>query len=179
VLPLPTWRRSSSKLDRKEVEVRRFSRRTTIVTVGMALVVATSVIAYAFWTGVGAGTGNAQTGNTGQPLVVNQLGTPTGLVPGGPAASLSGNFDNPNAAPVFVNQVTATVGTITPAQADGSKPPCTAADFSVGGTANVNAQIPPGSGQGNWSGLTLSLLNTATNQDNCKNVTVQINYTTT
>lgn len=157
----------------------RFSRRTTIISVGMALVIATSVIAYAFWTGVGGGTGQAQTGNTGQPLVVNQSGTPTGLVPGGPAANLGGNFDNPNAAPVFVNQVTATVGTITPAQADPAKPACVAADFAVGGTANVNAQIQPGLGQGSWSGLTLSLLNTAANQDNCKNVTVQINYTTT
>jgi hypothetical protein len=145
----------------------------------MALVVATSVIAYAFWTGVGAGTGSAQTGNTGQPLVVNQSGTPTGLVPGGPAASLSGNFDNPNAAGVFVNQVTATVGTITPAQADLSKPACTAADFAVGGVANVNATIPSGIGVGSWSGLTLQLLNTPANQDNCKNVTVQLNYATT
>ncbi len=159
--------------------MRKFSRRTTIIASSTALVLATSVVAFAFWTGVGAGTGNAQTGNTGQPLTVNQSGTPTGLVPGGPAAALSGNFDNPNGSGVFVNQVTGAVAAVVPAQFDPAKPPCTAADFVVGGTANVNAVIPPGNAQGSWSGLTLELLNTNANQDNCKNVTVSINYTTT
>jgi hypothetical protein len=159
--------------------VRRFSRRTTILSLGMALVVASSVIAYAFWTGVGAGTGNAKTGNTGAPLVVNQTTTPTGLVPGGPSALLAGNFNNPNAAGVFVNSVTGTVASVAPAQADLTKPACKTTDFAIGGTANVNNTIPPGNNKGSWSGLTLSLLNTPNNQDNCKNVTVTINYATT
>ena len=151
-----------------------------MISVGMALVVATSVIAYAFWTGVGTGSGTAQAGNTGAPLTVKQTVTPTGLVPGGPAASLLGNFDNPNAAGVFVNSVTGSVASVAPLQAiDPLQPPCDPNDFVVGGTANVGATIPPGNGVGAWSGLTLSLTNTAVNQDNCKNVTVTINYTTT
>jgi hypothetical protein len=159
--------------------VRKFSRRTTVISVGMALVVATSVIAFAFWTGGGAGTGHAQAGNTGLPLVVNQTGTPTGLTPGAPGAPLSGDFDNPNATGVFVNQVIGVVSAVAPVQANPAKPPCDFHDFVVSGTANVGAAIPSGNHQGSWSGLTLSLTNTAVNQDNCKNVIVTIDYTTT
>jgi hypothetical protein len=157
--------------------VRKFSRKTTIIATSLALVIATSAIAFAFWTGVGSGSGSAATGDTATPLVVNQTSTPTGMTPGGPAATLSGNFDNPNASGVFVNQVTATISAVTPGS-DGTKPPCTASDFSLVGPATVNAEIPPGNAQGSWSGITLQLLNTASNQDNCKNATVSISYAT-
>jgi hypothetical protein len=157
--------------------VRKFSRKTTIIAASLALVVATSVVAYAFWTGIGSGSGSAQTGDVAAPLVVNQTSTPTGLVPGGPAATLEGNFDNPNASGVFVNQVTATIAAVTPGS-DGSKPPCTAGDFLLVGPATVSTEIPPGAAQGAWTGITLQLLNTASNQDNCKNATVSISYGT-
>jgi hypothetical protein len=169
----------SFRLENRGVEVLKFSRRTTIIASTMALVVATSVVAFAFWTGVGAGTGQAQTGNTGQALVVKQTGPPTGLVPGGPAATLSGNFDNPNAAGVFVNTVKATIASVTPAVGpDLTKPNCQTSDFQlVNDTATVNDTIPPGNGQGAWGGITIKMLNTAANQDNCKNATVNLSYT--
>lgn len=155
----------------------KFSRRTIIIT--MAIVVATSVAAFAFWTGVGAGTGQAQTGTTGQALVVKQTGPPTGLVPGGPAATLSGNFDNPNGSAVFVGSVTAAITGVTPAAPqDPTKPACTTADYQlVNPTATVNANVNPGNGQGAWGGITIQMLNTAANQDNCKNATVNLSYT--
>jgi hypothetical protein len=43
----------------------------------------------------------------------------------------------------------------------------------------VNAQIPAGSPVGSWSGYTLSMVNAATNQDNCKSFAVPITYTIT
>jgi hypothetical protein len=151
--------------------VLKFSRRTTIIT--MAIVVATSVAAFAFWTGVGAGTGQAQSGTTGQALVVKQTGPPTGLVPGGPAATLSGNFDNPNGSAVFVGSVTAAITGVTPAAPqDPTKPACTTADYQL-----VNPNVPSGNGQGAWGGITIKMLNTAANQDNCKNATVNLSYT--
>jgi hypothetical protein len=155
--------------------VLKFSRKTTLIASVMALVVVTSVVAYAFWTGIGGGAGTAQAGDSADPLVVNQTSTPTGLVPGGPAATLEGNFDNPNASGVFVNQVTATISAVTPG-ADGSKPPCTAGDFDLVGPATVSDEVPPGVGVGSWTGITLQLLNLPHNQDNCKNATVSISY---
>jgi hypothetical protein len=92
--------------------------------------------------------------------------------------ALSGNFTNPNSGSVYITAVTATV-TAFSVQADNSKPPCTQADFSISGTANVAAQIPSGSGVGAWSGLSLNMTNAGTNQDNCKNITVPIAYTAT
>jgi hypothetical protein len=139
---------------------------------------ATSVIAFAFWTGVGSGTGNASTGDAPLALTVNQTTTVTGLTPGAPPVTLSGNFDNPNSTGVFINQVTATISSVPPGP-DPSKPPCTAADFALIGPAIVNAEIPPGNGVGSWTGITLQLLNNPTqNQDNCKNATVGISYGT-
>lgn len=157
----------------------KFSRRTTIIASTMALVVATSVVAFAFWTGVGTGTGQAQTGSTGQALTVNQLGPPTGLVPGGPTATLSGNFNNPNGSAVFVTSVKAAITGVTPAAPqDPAKPACTASDYElVNDTAVVNDNVPSGNAKGAWSGITIRMLNTAANQDNCKNATVNLSYT--
>ncbi len=89
---------------------------------------------------------------------------------------MSGNFNNSNSGPVFVAAVTASVTTFS-AQADGTKPACTQADFSITGSASVNAEIAVGNGVGLWSGLSLNMTDATTNQDNCKNISVPIAYT--
>ena len=109
-------------------------------------------------------------------ITVNQTSTASGLYPGGPAATLSGNFDNPNASSVKISSITAAIGSISNGSSDGSKPACTASDFSIGGSVGT-ATVPSGNGVGSWSGLTIQLLNTAANQDNCKGATANINYT--
>lgn len=91
---------------------------------------------------------------------------------------MSGNFDNSNSGNVFITAVTASV-TAFSVQSDPAKPPCTQADFAITGTASVAAQIAPGNGVGTWSGLSLGMVNAATNQDNCKNLTVPIAYVAT
>ena len=156
----------------------KFSRRTTIIASTMALVVATSVVAFAFWTGVGTGTGQAQTGTTGQALTVKQTGPPTGLVPGGPVATLSGNFDNPNNSPVFVGSVQAQISGLTPGPIQNpNERACSVNDYAlVNPTTVVNANIPSGNAQHFWSGITIRMLNTP-DQDNCKGATVTLDYT--
>jgi hypothetical protein len=154
--------------------VLKFSRRTTIIT--MAIVVATSVAAYAFWTGIGSGTGSAQadTGPTTQ-LTVNQTVFPTGLVPGGPEGEAKGNFINLNTSGVHVNAVKATIDSVTPGPGPN---PCTAADFKLtDDTAEVGAVVPPGSPSGSWAGIKIKMLETGVNQDSCKGATVILKYT--
>ncbi len=70
-------------------------RKRASATLGvlLALVVVGGVFAY--WTQSGSGSGTAQAGTT-VPVTVNQTSPITGLYPGGPAQTLSGNFDNPN-----------------------------------------------------------------------------------
>lgn len=146
---------------------KKLSKKWAII--GTAGLLAVGGAAYAYWSNVGSGTGTAETG-TNQSVTVNQISTVTGLAPGLPAQPLSGNFDNPNSGPVFVTAVTATVtGT--------DKTGCTATDYTIAGTAAVNAEVPAGSGVGSWSGLTIQFNNKATNQDACKNAVVSIAYT--
>ena len=126
--------------------------------------------AFAYWTNTGAGTGDAATG-TNVPVVVNQTSTVTGMAPGIAAQTLSGNFDNPNAGPVYVASVTAVVsGT--------DKTGCTAADYTIAGTATVGTEVASGTGKGAWSGLTIQFNNkSGVNQDACKNAVVSLAYT--
>ena len=151
-------------------------KRTAVVVYAAFLVLTLGGIAFAFWTAGGAGSGTASAG-TSASVTVNQTVSPTGLFPGATTA-LSGNFDNPNSGNVYVAAVTASVTPFS-VQADATKPACTQADFSISGTANVGTEIVPGTGVGSWSGLSLTMIDAATNQDNCKNITVAITYAAT
>jgi galactokinase len=153
------------------------SRKMKLTLIITVVLLGFAAAAFAYWTGVGSGSG-AATVTTPSAVTVNQTnGAITNLYPGDPGQALSGDFDNPNAAKVYIHNVTAVVHTFS-SQTDGSKPACTQADFSIGGAATVDAEVPAGSGVGSWSGLTVSLTdNAATNQDNCKGLSIQIDYT--
>jgi hypothetical protein len=149
--------------------MKRYGRRTTTIAAGSVILLVGAGAAFAYWTNSGTGAGDADTG-TNVAIVVNQTSTVTGMAPGVAAQSLSGNFDNPNAGPVYVAAVTATVtGT--------DMPGCGATDYTIAGTATVAAQVPAGTGVGSWSGLTIQFNNKAgVNQDVCKNANVVIAY---
>ena len=139
-----------------------------VAFVASVVVLASAVGAYAYWTQGGSGTGTA-TADTTSSITVNQTSSVTGLYPGGPAAGLSGNFDNPNSSPVTISSVTATVSSVSP-------PGCATSNFSIGGSMG-STTVPSGSGVGAWSGLTISLDETGVNQDVCKGATANIAYT--
>jgi hypothetical protein len=141
----------------------------------VVVLIGAAVGAYAYWTQGGGGTGTAAVDTT-SAITVNQTSTVTGLYPGGPAATLSGNFNNPNASAVTISSITAVVSSISNGSSDASKPACTPADFSIGGSVGT-ITVPSGIGVGSWTGLTIQLLNTAANQDNCKGATANISYT--
>jgi hypothetical protein len=149
--------------------MRAISRKKKVVVLAAAMV-GIGGAAFAYWTTTGGGSGDASTGTT-VAVTVNQTSTVTGLRPGGAAQALSGNFDNPNGGPVYIASVTAVVtGT--------DQVGCDATDYTVAGTAPVNAQVAAGNGVGSWSGLTIAFNNKpAANQDACKGATVSISYT--
>lgn len=144
--------------------MRRISKNWAVaLTVGL---LAIGGAAFAYWTTTGSGSDTADTGGT-VPIVVNLTSTVTGLAPGLPAQALAGNFDNPNAGPVYVAAVTATVtGT--------NIPGCDATNYVVAGTAPVAVEVASGTGRGSWSGLTIQFVNKASNQNVCKNAVVNL-----
>lgn len=158
------------------------STKKKVVAVAVAgAVVASSGLAYAYWTQGGSGTGSATTGST-TVITVNQTSTPSGLYPGRAPQALSGNFDNPNPGAVQISSITAVVSSVTDAGTDATKPACTTADYVIAGTSGSNL-VPSGTGVGTWSGLTIAMTNRGDvnpgdgNQDNCKGATPHITYT--
>jgi hypothetical protein len=146
------------------------------VVVGLSVaMLAVAGAAFAYWTTGGSGTGSGKTGTTAN-IVVNQTSSSTGLYPGASVA-LYGNFDNlTNPGPVYITAVTAKVKAFSEETIPNGLP-CTQADFEITGTSNLPGSIAVGSGVGTWSGLSLKMINTAANQDNCKNISVPIEYT--
>jgi hypothetical protein len=156
--------------------VRFVTKKRVAAAVAAIAIAGGGMAAYAYWTGVGSGSGSA-TATTPSALTVNQTSSVTNLFPGATPVTLSGTFDNPNSGKVYVHGVTGSVHTFS-SQTDATKPACTQADFAIAGTATVNAEVPAGNGVGSWSGLTVQLTdNASANQDNCKGLTVTIDYT--
>lgn len=131
-----------------------------------AMALAGGGVAFAYWTSTGSGSGTAATGTTSN-VTVNETTPTSTLYPGGSVA-LAGTFNNTNSGAVHVGTVTATVGTLPTG--------CVSADFSISGTGVVNAEIPAGSNVGTWSGITLTMNDTAVSQDACKGQTIPIVY---
>ena len=148
-------------------------KKKIVATTAVLLVGGGTAVAY--WTSTGSGTGAASTG-TVVALTVNQTGTITGLAPGGPERELSGNFDNPNTSPVQIASVTATITAVTDIDGDPIVG-CSTSDYEIlDEVATVGAQVPAGDGVGSWSGPSIRMVNTTTNQDACKSAIVVIAY---
>jgi hypothetical protein len=159
--------------------MRKFSLKKAAVVGAAGVIVASGAgVAFAYWTANGTGTGTASTGTT-QGITVNQTSTIAGLYPGGAAAGLSGNFDNTNASKVFVNQVSVAIKSgWSSSLVDGSKPACTASDFTLVQPAATQAEIASATAVGSWGGASIALNdNPSANQDNCKGVSVPLVYT--
>lgn len=156
---------------------RFFDRRWKVGALAVCMF-AIAGVAYAYWTTSGSGSGSAGTADASS-ITVNQTSTVAGLFPGGPAQTLSGNFDNPNPGSVFVGAISATISGVTGPNITAGTP-CAAADYQLNGfPVTVDAEVPTGSDVGSWTGGSIQLLNTASNQNGCKGATVAISYTVT
>jgi len=144
-------------------------KRAAAVATGAALTFIVGGVAFGYWTTTGSGSGTADTGNT-SPISISSSAV-TGLYPGATPTAVSGTFTNPNVGPVFVQQVSVAVN---PAWSVGTTNPCSADDFVVTQPTATARQIVTGD---TWSGATIQLKNLATNQDNCKGVTVPLVFT--
>ena len=153
------------------------NRKAAIIAAGGVAVVALSATAaFAYWTTSGTGTGSAATGST-QAVTVAQVGSVTGLVPGGTAQAVDFKITNPSTTKQFVTSVSVAVKSGWSAQADSTKPACTAADFTLVQPTAINQDLASGDTTFSPSGASIALKDTALNQDNCKNVSVDLAFT--
>jgi hypothetical protein len=141
--------------------MKRFHLSRKVVTVGIAagLTLGIAGAALAYITATGSGSGSATTG-TIAGITVNQSTVVTGMYPGD-TVPLTGTFTNTNPGSVDVTAVTATIGTLPTG--------CVAGDFSITGTSNTPGEVPAGTDVGSWSGLSITMNNTALNQNSCMN----------
>lgn len=157
--------------------MRNMPKRMVPVAVALLALLAFSGIAYAYWSAGGAGTGTAQAAAGTTPVVVVQTTVLTAMFPGDSAQTISGNFNNPNAGPVYVTTVTASISSVVKA---GGAPAgtCDATDFTLAtATMTVNTEIPAGNAKGAWTGATIKFNDKgAVNQDACKGATVNLGY---
>lgn len=147
------------------------------VSIGLAtgaLVLGCSVAAYAYRTAGGSRTGIAPGTDD---LTVVQTSTVAEMAPGDSPQTLSGNFDNGNDAPVDVATVTASIASIDKA-VGAPAGTCEATDYTLANAVmTVNAEVPPGDGQGSWSGATIQFNNKpAANQNACQGAAVTLAY---
>jgi hypothetical protein len=147
-------------------------RLTTVLTLVIALSIAVAAIGY--WTAGGGGTGSGSTSDPGaQSVTATQSSSSSGLYPGGSTA-LSGTLTNSNTNSVHVTAVTATVNSVDTAHATAG---CDAGDYSITGTSSLGSNDIAGSGgTTTWSGLTLQMSNSGSNQNPCKGATVKVDY---
>ena len=155
----------------------RVETKTAVLATLLALLAlgAISTAAYAYWTTGGSGSGTGTAGDV-VALTVNQTKVLDPMFPSDTAQTLNGTFNNPNSGSAFVATVTASIASVAKAT-DAPAGTCDATDFTLANaTMTVNQDVPAGSGKGTWSGATIKFNNKASNQDACKNATVNLSY---
>jgi len=153
----------------------KFTRKSLVAGAVLVASVVLGATAYGFWTTSGTGTGSAVTGTTAG-VTVTQAGTTTGLYPGGPAAPVNFNINNPGPGNQYVSTVTVAMTGVTGPNISATRP-CTTAEFVLTQPAAINTDLPVGSTSFSPSGSTIALTNTAVNQDGCKSATVALSFT--
>jgi hypothetical protein len=137
----------------------------------VALVVAGG--AYAYWTTNGSGTGSAATG-TDSGVTVAQVGTISGLVPGGNAQAVDFKINNPASTKQYISSVAVSIASITKNGSAASG--CSAADFDLSQPNAINRDLSSGDTSFAPSGASIAMKDLATNQDGCKGATVNLAF---
>ena len=146
------------------------------VVLPLAIVAALAIAAgaFAYWTTSGSGTGSASVG-TSTAVTVTQVGTISGLAPGGAAQAVDFKITNPKSTSQYIAGVAVSISGVTGPNIDGAHP-CAASDFTVVQPNAITADLPSGDSTVSPSGATLAMKDTASNQDGCKGATVNLSF---
>ncbi len=149
------------------------NRGIATVAVVAGLVLAGGGLAFAYWTSTGTGSGEATTGESVAFTIDVDPATGGPLTPGGPTQTVAFTVNNPSTGTLDLSDVTVTV-----ANADGSAwtavAGCSAADYDVDAPTIVYGPI---AGGGDVDGtVTITMINTDSDQDGCQNADVPLYF---
>jgi hypothetical protein len=148
-------------------------RRLVIVGATAGAVLLAGGVAFAFWSSTGTSVGAAEVAPAATNLTVAQVGTPTGLFPGGPGVDIVAKVDNPSGTTIQLTDVTVTVSDVTDAAGVTIGAGCPTTDFVIAdNTAYSGELIVAGGTSGNEVVATIRLSETGSNQDPCKDADV-------
>lgn len=148
-------------------------RRIVIVGATAGAVLLTGGVAFAFWSSTGTSVGAAEVAAQATDLTVTQIGTPTGLFPGGPGVDIVAKVDNPSGAAIQLTDVTVTVSDVRNAAGTTIGVGCPTTDFVIADNAAYSGElIAAGGTSGNEIVATIRLDETGSNQDPCKDADV-------
>lgn len=161
---------------RSAQERRRSRRRAAVVLVPTVAGVFIAGTAFAYWTTSGAGTATGASG-TSASVTVTQTGTaPADLAPGAPAKPIAFKITNPKLSPQRIASVTIAVTSVE-YSGGGTAATCSDADFQITQPTSINQDLPNGETLFDPSGAAIAMRETGQNQNDCKNVTVNLSFT--
>ena len=156
-------------------------KRVAIIGTVAAVALSGTGVAYSYWTSTGTGAGSATAGTSVAWVITDQATTGGALSPDGPTQTASFTVRNDGTG---VQNLTQVVVSIKNSNGTAWAPVggCTAADFSLGGlavntpvTLAVGAPVAAGAKSAQQD-VTIQMVETGSNQDGCKNVTVPLYY---
>jgi ABC-type glycerol-3-phosphate transport system substrate-binding protein len=148
---------------------KKSKKRSVVVLALVGVLALAGVAAYAYWSNNGSGTASGQTAAGNQDLTVLTTSSLDGLYPGA-SIPVTGKFGNPNGNPVKVTNISVTPS-VDSAHATAG---CLVSDYSA--AVHVTDPDVPASSQGGGFAGTLSMANTALDQNACKGATVTLTY---
>jgi hypothetical protein len=150
------------------------TKRRTVIALASVLTLAGAAAAFAYWTSTGSGEGEATTGESVAFEITSDPAVGT-IAPGSAGQTVDFTVSNPGEGTQYLEGVTVAL-----AEADGTPwdptGECLIADY----TATVSTAPPVGDvlAGGSVDGVaTVTLVNTAVNQDDCQGQTVPLYFT--
>jgi hypothetical protein len=148
-----------------------FNKKRTVLVLGAVAVLAVAGVAVAYWTTSGSGSGSGAVASSNGSITLH--GSISGELSPGGSAPVSFTADNGNSSSEQVGTVHAVVS-IDEAHA---KAGCEASDFTLADTAENQVIPASSSGVALTHGGTISMADTAANQDACKGATISLALT--
>lgn len=140
-------------------------RKRLIIALAAVLTIAGAGIAFGYWTSIGSGSGSATTGTSGTFTITSQPAVGT-IAPGNPGQTVGFTVTNSTANSQYLTAVSVSMASATgvPWEPTGG---CLVTDYTAAvTTAPAAGDIAPG---GSVTGtVTVTLANTAVNQDACQ-----------